>query len=109
MSIFDLFKRPDFAAGLQEYRDTDGAMLLDVRTKEEYRDGHIKGSVNIPLQRIDTADGKIKDKDKPLYVYCLSGARSSQAVLQLRSMGYTKVVNIGGIGGYRGKIVRGNQ
>lgn len=69
-------------------------VLLDVRSSEEFKAGHLKNSKNVPLDKIDTIDIK---KDQPLYVYCHSGARSSAAVLQLSKMGYTNITNIGGI------------
>lgn len=69
-------------------------VLLDVRSSEEFKAGHIKNSKNIPLDRIETIDLK---KDQKLYVYCHSGARSSAALLQLAKMGYREIINIGGI------------
>ena len=49
------------------------AFLLDVRTVDEYRQGHIDGSLNIPLQNIHDVKNNIPDLDKPIYVHCLSG------------------------------------
>ena len=46
MSLLNMFKRTDINAGVDEFRNTQGAVLLDVRTKEEYNDGHIEGSIN---------------------------------------------------------------
>ncbi len=69
-------------------------VLLDVRSSEEFKAGHLKNSKNIPLDKIDTIDIK---KDQPLYVFCHSGARSTAAVQQLSKMGYTDLINIGGI------------
>ena len=91
---------------LEEYLKTDKAVLLDVRTKEEYESGHIKNSINIPLQQIADTQKRISDKSVPLFVYCQSGARSTRAVSALKKMGYSDVANIGGISGYRGKVVR---
>ena len=53
MRIFDFFKQPDIHKGLKEYAETENAVLLDVRTPQEYREGHIPGSKNISLQTID--------------------------------------------------------
>ena len=50
MSIFDFFKQPDINKGLKEYAETENAVLLDVRTPQEYRDGFIPGSKNLPLR-----------------------------------------------------------
>ena len=53
MGFFDFLKQPDINKGVMEYRNTDGAVLLDVRTPQEYREGHIPGSKNVPLQQLD--------------------------------------------------------
>ena len=78
------------------------SILLDVRTPEEYAEGHIPGGQNLPLQNIDKATYIIDNKDTPLFVHCLSGGRSRQAA----TMGYTNVTNIGGIADYHGKVER---
>ena len=76
-------------------------------TTDEYRQGHIEGSVNLPLDQIAAIGNIVKNKKMPLYVHCLSGARSGHRLyLHLRQMGYTNATNIGGISGYRGKVVR---
>ena len=106
MSFFDLFKQPDVNRGVKEFQRTSGAVLLDVRTPEEYRSGHIPGSKNIPLQTIDKVESVAENKDTALYVYCQSGARSRQAAGMLKQMGYTNVNNIGGIAAYAGKVER---
>ena len=106
MSFFDLFKLPDVNRGVEEFQRTSGAVLLDVRTPEEYRSGHIPGSKNIPLQTIDRVGSVAENKDTTLYVYCQSGARSRQAAGMLKQMGYTNVNNIGGIAAYAGKVER---
>lgn len=104
MGIFDFFKQPDINQGVQEYKNAVGAVLLDVRTPQEYREGHIPGSQNVPLQQLDKVEEVTENKDTVLYVYCRSGARSRQAVSLLKHMGYTNVHNIGGIAAYSGKV-----
>lgn len=106
MGLFSFLRGHDINAGVAEYQATDGAVLLDVRTTDEYRQGHIEDSVNLPLDQIAAIGNIVKNKKMPLYVHCLSGARSGQAVSHLRQMGYTNATNIGGISGYRGKVVR---
>ena len=106
MGFFDFLKQPDINQGVQSFQKTPGAVLLDVRTPEEYRQGHIPGSRNLSLQAIGAMPGMIENHETPLFVYCQSGARSSQAVSLLRQMGYTNVQNIGGIAGYTGKVER---
>ena len=104
MRAFWMDRGTEIDAGVAAYRRHPGAMLLDVRTGEEYRDGHIPGSVNLPLMALDNADEIIDNVDVPLYVYCRSGLRSRQAAQVLGAMGYTNVTNIGGIAGYSGKV-----
>ena len=104
MGIFDFFKQPDINQGVQEYKNAAGAVLLDVRSPQEYREGHVPGSQNVPLQQLDKVEEVTENKDTVLYVYCLSGARSRQAVSLLKHMGYTNVHNIGGIAAYSGKV-----
>jgi rhodanese-related sulfurtransferase len=78
-------------------------LLLDVRTSEEYADGHIPGSVLKPYDEI--ADSFVEvDKSRPVAVYCRSGRRSAIAVETLRGMGYTNVWDLGGITGWKGTL-----
>ena len=72
-----------------------GAQIIDVRTKEEYQHGHIKGSVNIPLQGLSNNISKIK-KNKPIITCCASGMRSESAKRFLKSHGFSEVYNGGG-------------
>jgi rhodanese-related sulfurtransferase len=72
-----------------------GAQIIDVRTPAEYKSGHIRGSVNIPLQTISSQLGRIK-KDKPVITCCASGMRSASAKSILKSNGYEDVHNGGG-------------
>ena len=106
MGLFDFLKRPDINEGVRRCQETSGAVLLDVRTREEYSQGHIPGSRNLPLGETGQLAQWAPERSTPLFVYCLSGARSAQATAQLRRMGYEHVTNIGGISGYRGKVER---
>ncbi|MDR1771733.1 MAG: rhodanese-like domain-containing protein [Hungatella sp.] len=104
MSIFNFFSnRSDFASAVEQAKNTPGAVLLDVRTVQEYADGHVPGSVNLPLERLESIQ---LNKSNPVFVYCRSGARSRQACLYLRANGYS-VTDIGGIADYRGKLAKG--
>ena len=106
MGFFDFLKGTDINQGVKEYNATDGAVLLDVRTSSEYAEGHIPGSKNLPLQSIDKVERMIENKATPIFVHCLSGARSRQAAAVLQQMGYNNVKNIGGISAYTGKVER---
>lgn len=106
MGFFDFLKHPDINQGIREYQASPGAILLDVRTAQEYQEGHIPNSRNVPLQQIDKVGSVAENKAAPLFVYCYSGARSSQACSILQRMGYTNVNNIGGIADYSGEVER---
>lgn len=105
--MFGLFKRTDINIGIDEFKATAGAVLLDVRTRDEYRSGHVPGSQNVDVAHIEKAAALVGDKSTPVFVHCLSGARSGQAVNALKGMGYANVKNIGGISTYRGPVETG--
>ena len=105
--MFGILKRNDINAGIDEFKATAGAVLLDVRTKDEYQSGHVPGSKNIDAGEIEKTVSVVSDKVTPLFVHCLSGARSGRAVSTLKNMGYTNVKNIGGISTYTGPVERG--
>jgi len=106
MGFFDFLKQQDVNKGVEDFRNAEGAILVDVRTPQEYREGHIPGSKNVPLQQLDKISAVTDNKDTPMFVYCYSGGRSRQAVSMLQHMGYSKVQNIGGITAYSGKVER---
>lgn len=81
-------------------------VILDVRTEEEFAQGHIKGAVLIPDYEIEAkAESMIKDKDKLILVYCRSGRRSKLASEKLIGLGYTNVKEFGGIIDWKYEIV----
>jgi rhodanese-related sulfurtransferase len=81
----------------------NGAQIIDVRTKSEYQGGHIRGSVNIPLNTLQQSLSKIK-KDKPVITCCASGMRSASAKSILKASGFTEVHNGGGWTSLNNKI-----
>ena len=106
MGLFDLFKGPDMNQGLKTYRETEGAVLVDVRTPEEAAGGRIPESINIPLQQLELMESEVPEKSCPIFVYCQSGMRSRKAAAALQQMGYTSVTDLGGIASYRGPLER---
>ncbi len=82
-------------------------VILDVRTQEEFGEGHIPGAVCLPNEDIAEADiPLLPRKDQLILVYCRSGNRSKQASEKLAALGYTQVVEFGGIRSWPGEIVQ---
>ncbi len=73
-----------------------GAIVLDVRTKSEYATGHIRGSMNIPVDQLNTNTSRLADKNVTIITCCASGMRSGVAKNILKGKGYTNVYNGGG-------------
>ena len=94
-----------FLSGLNAFRETPGALLLDVREEEDYHAGHIPGSTFVSLQAIPTPVLQtVPDKGTPLFVYCYRGNRSAMAAGILREAGFQNVKDIGGIDWYSGEL-----
>ena len=73
-------------------------VLLDVRTKEEFREGHIEGAINIPLANLAyEIENAVPEKDQEIVLYCRSGVRTLTAAEILKELDYTKVYDMGGI------------
>jgi phage shock protein E len=89
--IFGLGPATDYATLVKA-----GAIIVDVRSEGEFNGGHIKGSINIPVDQIASNLNKLKDKNKTIITCCASGMRSAAAKNVLKSNGYTQVYNGGG-------------
>ena len=101
-SIKKLFSggpKADYAALVKQ-----GAIILDVRSKGEYASGHIKNSINIPVDQLESNLNKLKDKNKTIITCCASGMRSASAKSILASKGYKEVHNGGGWNSLQSKI-----
>lgn len=98
-----MYQKIEMNRGLEVFRNTPNALLVDVRNPSEYDGGHIPGSINFAMSRIlKEAEETFPDKSRPLFVYCQSGARSSRAGKLLDLMGYEAVTDLGGIADYTG-------
>ena len=85
-----------------------GYIILDVRRIDEFAGGHIPNAINIPNESIGTAEiPELPDKDQLIMVYCRSGRRSKEASEKLVKLGYTNIVEFGGILDWTGEIVTG--
>lgn len=98
-SLLGFGPKVDYAALVKQ-----GAVILDVRTKGEYTHGHIRGSVNIPVDQLNNNTSRFSDKNKVIITCCASGNRSGMAKRILASKGYTQVYNGGGWMSLRNKI-----
>jgi len=96
--LFGFGPKVDYAQLVKE-----GAIILDVRSKGEYQGGHIKGSINISVDSLNSNLNKLK-KDKPIITCCASGMRSANAKSILKSNGFTEVYNGGGWSTLQNKI-----
>lgn len=82
----------------------EGAIIIDVRSKGEFAGGHIKGSINIPVDQLRNNLNKLKNKTKPIITCCASGMRSASAKSLLKSIGYLEVYNGGGWNSLQNKL-----
>ena len=83
-----------------------GYIILDVRRPDEFAAGHIPNAINVPNETIGTAEiPELPDKDQLIMVYCRSGRRSKEASEKLVKLGYTNIVEFGGILDWKGEII----
>ena len=86
--------------------EESGYIILDVRRPDEFAAGHIPGAINVPNETIGTAEiPELPDKNQLIMVYCRSGRRSKEAAEKLVKLGYTNIVEFGGILDWKGEIV----
>ena len=104
MGFLDSVKEMEITAGVALAEQTPGSLLIDVRSPQEYSDGHLAGSINLPLQSLKSVEEAAPDKSTPLFIYCLSGGRSKKAARALGTLGYTNVTSIGGVNQWNGPL-----
>ncbi|MCQ2555324.1 MAG: rhodanese-like domain-containing protein [Clostridia bacterium] len=99
------YKRITMSEAEEIFKTGGEYIILDVRRDDEFREGHIPGAVNIPNEVIgEEAEKILTDKNAVIYVYCRSGNRSKQASEKLYDMGYTDIIEFGGILDWKGDI-----
>lgn len=99
------FQQVSMQEGLELMEADSDYILLDVRRIDEFEDGHIPGAINIPNESIGEEEiAELPDKSQMIYVYCRSGNRSKQAAKKLVALGYTNVIEFGGILDYSGEL-----
>lgn len=99
VALFVLKRMSLVSAEVARKHLAEGALVIDVRSPEEFRSGHVANAVNIPLGELsESLPRRVKDKSQMLLLHCLSGGRSRIAKRQLKGMGYTNVFNLGSYG-----------
>lgn len=99
------YRQISMGEAVKMMKDEKNYIILDVRTPEEYLEGHIPGAINVPNEEIGTAEiSELPDKSQLILVYCRSGRRSKEASQKLLGLGYTNIVEFGGINDWNGEI-----
>ena len=100
------YKMVSMSEGLEIAKKNPDAIIVDVRREDEYKAGHIPGAVLLTMETIsaETAAKVLPDKSKMILVYCRSGRRSKIAAQTLSELGYSNLIEFGGILDYNGKI-----
>lgn len=100
------YRRVEMEEAVTMMEEESEYLILDVRTPEEFEEKHIPGAVNVPNETISTEDiPELPDKGQLIFVYCRSGNRSKKASAKLADLGYTNIVEIGGINDWTGETV----
>ena len=103
-SIIKYVSMDDIVQIMNENKDY---IILDVRTVEEYNEGHIPNAICIPNETInEDVINKLPNKEQLILIYCRSGNRSKQAAQKLNKLGYTNLIEFGGIIDWKGEIVK---
>ncbi len=101
------YKQISTATAIEMMADETNYIILDVRTPEEYAEGHIEDAINIPNETIGSNEmEELPDKNQLIMIYCRSGNRSKQAADKLVKLGYTNIVEFGGINTWTGELVK---
>ena len=102
------YEKITMSEGLARMESDENYILLDVRRADEFESGHIPGAVNLPNEEIGTEEiPSLPDKAQTIYIYCRSGNRSKQAADKLLALGYTNLIEFGGIIDYTGELEYG--
>jgi phage shock protein E len=111
VAAFFLLKRLSFVSVEAARKHlAKGALVIDVRSPEEFRQGQVSGAINLPLGELPTRIGQVaKDKQQALLVHCLSGGRSAIARHQLKRLGYGNVFNLGSLARAQQIVARAQQ
>lgn len=94
------FQTGDITATEMKNKIIQGAILLDVRSNQEFNEGHLQGAINIPdFELLNRIEREIPKKNQLIVIYCEYGGRSREVYIKMRKLGYTNIYNLhGGIG-----------
>lgn len=101
------YRQVNSEQAIQMMAENEGYIILDVRTAAEYHEGHIEGAINVPNEEIsDKEISRLPDKSQMIFVYCRSGNRSKDASEKLVKLGYTNIIECGGINTWPNELVK---
>ena len=104
----DSYRRISMDEAVAMMEQESGYIILDVRTPAEFAEKHIPNAINVPNETIGTDEiSQLPDKDQLIMVYCRSGRRSKEASEKLAALGYTNIIEFGGIIDWEGETVSG--
>ena len=110
LSETNAYRQITMSEAVELMEKEENALILDVRTQQEYAAGYIPGAIVIPNETIGTEEiAQLPDKDQLIMVYCRSGNRSKQASDKLVKLGYTNIIEFGGINSWPGETVSGME
>ena len=99
------YQRITMEDAIEIFANSGDYIILDVRREDEFAEGHIPGAINVPNEMIGSEEiVALPDKEQIIYVYCRSGNRSKQAAAKLVQLGYTNIIEFGGILDWNGAI-----
>lgn len=100
-----VYQQVSMEEAMELMKTEENYIILDVRSQEEYDEKHIPGAILVPNETIGTKDiPELPDKDQMILVYCRSGNRSKQAAEKLTALGYTNIIEFGGINDWPGEV-----
>ena len=104
-SYANSYRQISMEEAVEMMKKESGYIILDVRRPDEFATGHIPGAINVPNEEIGTTEiSELPNKSQLILVYCRSGRRSKEASEKLVKLGYTNIVEFGGILDYKGEI-----
>ena len=110
LSETNAYRQITMSEAVELMEKEENYLILDVRTQQEYAAGHIPGAIVVPNETIGTEEiAQLPDKDQLIMVYCRSGNRSKQASDKLVKLGYTNIIEFGGINSWPGETVSGME